>query len=247
LARIIHDTNPKIVECLNELKPLLQLKSVSFKFFDEAIQELSKDLSMVSVEVEASKTYHESKLYQPKDALFIAKLTEFHKEVTSKVNFIRKEQTALYTQVDKVMKFFGEPEDSKLTPEELFEYLSKFLNNFEEAVKDHAKSVALPKVLLSNKKKSVTIKQVKKDVIPEKRHMDNLLENLKNRPALQSFDQMQKPKVRDSTVEKRFPRAQKHDAAPRISSLTKVTDQTWKMLDSIEMGKYDLKDFSFGN
>jgi hypothetical protein len=52
---------------------------------------------------------------------------------------------------------------------------------------------------------------------------------------------MQKPKQRD--VEKRLPRAAKGEPTARVSSLTKVADQAWKLLDNIEIEKFQLTDF----
>jgi diaphanous 3 len=154
IAKLIHDTDPAVAECLLEMKPLRQLKNVAFKALEDRVKEMSRELEMVHREVEQSQRYHESKKYHQNDALFISKLTEFHREVTSKFSFVKKEHQTLLQQIKECMKFFGEPDDTKLTPEELLQCISKFLGSVEQAMQDHEKSLKSPKVYFDNKEES---------------------------------------------------------------------------------------------
>lgn len=73
----------------------------------------------------------------------------------------------------------------------------------------------------------------------DNRHLDNLLENLKNRPALSSFDTKQRPKQREILDFKRIPKTnQSASSQPpklRNPSLTSVSDTAWKLLGSLNM------------
>jgi hypothetical protein len=75
-------------------------------------------------------------------------------------------------------------------------------------------------------------------------HLDILLEKLKSRPALQSFDSIQKKK--ETTASRRFPRPGQAPQLPtpsvteRKSSFANIADSAWAMLDSLEFGDLDL-------
>jgi hypothetical protein len=72
-----------------------------------------------------------------------------------------------------------------------------------------------------------------------------LLETLKSRPALQSFEQIQKPKPREITeIPRRIPRQSqiKTDPKKRNSSTTKISEAAWNILDSLEFEEFNLND-----
>ncbi|KAJ2994431.1 hypothetical protein HDV02_001565 [Globomyces sp. JEL0801] len=231
ISKMIYEHDPTIVACLEELKPLRQLKNISFKSLEEDVADVKKQLRTVSNELEQTKLYSEHPLYVPQDEKFIKKLGVFHNEVSAKVQFLINESEALADEIKSTFTFFGEPTDSKMSPETLLGYILKFLNAFEKN---------------KTKKQFQTVKQKEESKgndttqSNQPRYLDNFLDNLKNRPAPQSFETIQqRPKHRENDPTRRFPRSNEKTLPqiPRISSLTKVADTAWLLLGSIEAEK----------
>lgn len=129
---MVFESNPKVAECLQDLGPLRQMRNVSFKALQDEVKEIQSQSSIISKEVAMINVYKEHPLYFAAiDDVFTEKISEFHSESSSKVTFLLQEMKGLSEQVEKVFTFFGESEDSKMTPEIMMGYLTKFLNAFE--------------------------------------------------------------------------------------------------------------------
>ncbi|KAI8896016.1 formin homology 2 domain-containing protein [Globomyces pollinis-pini] len=245
ISKMIYEHDPTIVACLEELKPLRQLKNISFKSLEEDVADVKKQLRTVSNELEQTKLYSEHPLYVPQDEKFIKKLGVFHNEVSAKVQFLINESEALADEIKSTFTFFGEPTDSKMSPETLLGYILKFLNAFENSYTEYEKQVQI-QLKNKTKKQFQTVKQKEESKgndttqSNQPRYLDNFLDNLKNRPAPQSFETIQqRPKHRENDPTRRFPRSNEKTLPqiPRISSLTKVADTAWLLLGSIEAEK----------
>jgi Formin Homology 2 Domain len=129
---MVKESDPAISNCFSELAPLLQLQNVSYKSLEEEIDTIGTQLGIVSKEIKMIDAYKEHPSYnQALDGKFIDKLTEFHKDSSSKVQFLRQELKLLSEQVKSVLKFFGEEQNSKMTAEVVIDYVTRFMNAFE--------------------------------------------------------------------------------------------------------------------
>ena len=252
LARMILKDDERMALFIQDLKPLTENKKFSTATILEDLADFERNVTLVQKEVEASKSYHESPSYHRKDALFLKGALQFGSELSAKLEFIKRENDALLEEVRKVLHFFGEPKDSKTTIETVVEHIIKFASNFEAAIiqirEEERKNAAKSKQLPALASKPVTKPKINPTSTEQARHLDNLLENLKNKPALDSFDLLQRPKHRDAfgSEQRRFPRNNIHTPKliPNNSKVAKPVNSfaegTWKLLDSIDVGGLDL-------
>jgi hypothetical protein len=232
ISSIVYNANPEYANFIVELAPLKNLKSVSLKGIEDELSHIKKDYQLVEKELEISKRYHELPKYHRKDAVFASKLDEFHKDICGKVEFLQKEYKDLIGEKGKVYEYFGEPVNSKLGLEALVSHLDTFASAFEKSFAQIQRNRISPRKLPAKEipKKEV---QANRSSMPSKenRHLDSLLENLKNRPALESFEMIQKPKLKDETKKHR-------NTTPTLAKLTRGTstfsEDTWKILDILD-------------
>ena len=253
LARMILKDDEQMALFIQDFKPLTENKKFSTATILEDLADFERNVNLVQKEVEASKSYHESPSYHRKDALFLKGALQFSSELSAKLEFIKRENDALFEEVRKVLHFFGEPKDSKTTIETVVEHIIKFASYFEAAIiqirEEERKNAAKAKQLLpASASKPVTKPKINPTNTEQARHLDNLLENLKNKPALDSFELLQRPKHRDAfgSEQRRFPRNNIHTPKliPNTSKVgtpvNSLAEETWKLLDSIDVGGLEL-------
>ena len=259
VARMILTQEPDLVNFVDDMKPLFELKKISTNSIQEDFNELKMSHSVVASEAQEAKKYHENPDYHRKDALYAKAVEQFSADIAPKIELAEKQCGDVFQQVDGVFSFFGEPKGSKLTIEELMGHLKKFVTNFERTLllvqtmarKEEKKAAQAPATPVKTKTTPVSEKEETPkqdlDTIEKSRHLDNLLENLKSKPALESFELLQRPKHREAfgSEKRRFPRAR--NLTPKLlptpvkqKANNSFADETWKLLDSIDIGGLDL-------
>ncbi|KAJ3267918.1 hypothetical protein HDV01_003782 [Terramyces sp. JEL0728] len=240
VAKMVLEADPDVSHCLSEMKAIRQLRNISFKAMEEDIREINCQLKIVQRELNDSDTFILKSDNSEAERAFIKKLKEFQTEIVSKVELLDRQYMNLQDEIATAFAFFGESDSSKLTAENIISYVAKFLNAFEQAYIEEEKQRKKNKL-----KKSIPATKAADAKSQEVRHLDNLLENLKNRPALSSFDTKQKPKQRETLEFKRIPKTSQpvSSQAPKLRnpSFTSVSDTAWKLLGSLNIDDIEPK------
>ena len=130
ICKNIYETKSSVSECIKELAPLLDLKNFSFTSLEEDVRDVSNKINLIKKESEDSGSYSTNGAINDRD-IFIKKIQELANIVITKGEFLQKEHHDLKRLIKQVYLFFGEPEESKLAPEEFLGYIIKFLKAFE--------------------------------------------------------------------------------------------------------------------
>lgn len=234
IAKMIHDTEPEVYDCIAELRPLLDLGRISFQGAKENIAENKIKFEALTTEITKIEGYRSRSDYTPADVCFITKLAEFGRETSGKVGYLNQQVDLLKVEIDKVFAFFGERvEDKAMTPELLTSYLVNFLTGLEAAYQGQ-KKVAKKSAESAAKVKEVKVAPVfvAKVEKPVEGHLDTLLDNLKRRPALQSFDGMQRPKQNARSA---------RSLVPKTKSMSESA--SWK-IDTLNFDELKLSDLT---
>lgn len=128
---MIQETDPDVFNFVKDLQAIRQLKNISFKAVQDDILDVKSQFKILENEVEKTKVYQDSPLYNEQDELFIKNIKEFYNEVSIKIEFLNLENERFNKEVKKVFDFFGEEETPKLTAEIMIRYISKFTIAFE--------------------------------------------------------------------------------------------------------------------
>jgi cytokinesis protein len=149
ICKMIHDTNPDLIECVEELRPLKKLVNITFKHMSEELAAIKKIQKLISKEVEFSNQYSKSELFAPLDNVFIEKLNVLHREVNEKITFLEKEHAEMKAEYEKILHYFGETNSTSITPELLIRYIVKFMDSLEAAYAQFKRNLDMQKVIFT--------------------------------------------------------------------------------------------------
>eukprot|EP00842_Homolaphlyctis_polyrhiza_P002033 jgi/Hompol1/2830/HPOL_003047-RA len=143
IATVSRQKFPEIAELTKELSPLRQISPGQLTSFEEDMRDMNRGMQMITKELgltnsndgtekASASVYEQSDLFvRDRDSVFVDKLRALGKEVKAKVGFLETEYAELVKEAHAVLRYFGEPTDTKMTVDELVNVLVKFLTRFE--------------------------------------------------------------------------------------------------------------------
>lgn len=137
ISKMIKDTNEELISFIDDLQPLQKLTNVSFKSLDEDYNEILRQFKALEKEVSEIGNYRISRLYQEKDEKYIENLKTFYNQTKDKIDLLKIGHDNFKDEIRKVFTFFGEEHDTKITPEQLITFVTKFTMQFNNAYKDY--------------------------------------------------------------------------------------------------------------
>nr|KAJ3411374.1 Dishevelled associated activator of morphogenesis 2 [Polyrhizophydium stewartii] len=232
LAKLGKTSIPALLKVIDDLHALRHINTGQMATFDQELHEMKAGQRLLAGELrhaqQPNQPYQSGSLFSPElDGLFLEKLEVLHRDVSAKVSFLETEMSSLNREVRATLRYFGEPDDTKMTAEEVITILAKFLKRFETAAQGVEKMMAASKETKRPQSSKATAHSDSEpagagklgggdghgDPVSSGRgqgakadhaesstpigHMDSLLDRLKARPALNIKDVAKRPKRRE--------------------------------------------------
>ncbi|KAL2917769.1 hypothetical protein HK105_202642 [Polyrhizophydium stewartii] len=150
LAKLGKTSIPALLKVIDDLHALRHINTGQMATFDQELHEMKAGQRLLAGELrhaqQPNQPYQSGSLFSPElDGLFLEKLEVLHRDVSAKVSFLETEMSSLNREVRATLRYFGEPDDTKMTAEEVITILAKFLKRFETAAQGVEKMMAASK------------------------------------------------------------------------------------------------------